>query len=201
MERQELDGVQIEYNAIRAELVQTLSAKDQFVIAMYTLSLTILGLIYTLNNLELIYLEFIVLIIFQTYLNTKTMKIAKIGAYIKVNIEPKIQGMKWEHINKMIDAEYRKQHMLSLGSKEVLRLIRRHGSFILSVISLITYIFFSIKISNGNISLGVNEGIQIIICCMCVVFILILNIEGTQFYTVFDRYERILLELNDRESK
>lgn len=200
MSKEEYTGLQMEYSTIRDEILHTIDSKDQYVIAMYTLSFTILGLYYTFYNLNLLFLELLILLIFQSYLSTKTMKIAKCGAYIKVNIESKLYGMKWEHLNKMVDSKFRNRYMLSIGSHEVLRLIRRHGSLILSIICLVTYMINVISISGNRIILNLNNGIKLVVFGILTLFVLILNIQSTHFYKMYKQYEDILLELDSNEN-
>lgn len=198
--KKKMDGLKLEYAALRDEIICLQNAKDLLVTTMYAVSLTIFGLVFEFRCVNLLFLEYIVLMVLQAYMNTKTMKLAKCGAYIKVNIESRVPGMQWEHINMTVDAIYRKKYMLTIGNREWLRIIRRHGSVIFALVALCTYTIMTISVADKWITLSMHTGIKITMCLIFTAFIGALDFQGSKFYVFYERYESILTDLNSKKN-
>ncbi|MCM1334303.1 MAG: hypothetical protein NC084_08705 [Bacteroides sp.] len=127
-------SLELEYSAIRDEIISLTSSKDQLVSTMYILCVTIIGLSSIFNTEQIINLIFIVVIPFQAFINTKLYQIARCGAYIKVFIEPKIKGLQWEKIIHEVDSTFNKTYRFNLGKLQFTRNIGKYGSTIFSVL-------------------------------------------------------------------
>lgn len=82
-----------EYNALRAEVLNLISIQNTYIIAMYTITVTILGIGLQTQNSLLFLLPYTVLFSFQRTISAKRDGYLRIAAYIAVYLE---KGSGWE---------------------------------------------------------------------------------------------------------
>lgn len=82
-----------EYNALRNEILNLISIQNTYIIAMYTITITILGFGLQTQNSFLFLLPYIVLFSFQRIISAKRDGYLRIAAYITVYLE---EGSGWE---------------------------------------------------------------------------------------------------------
>lgn len=82
-----------EYNALRSEILNLISIQNTYIIAMYTITVTILGIGLQTQNSLLFLLPYTVLFSFQRTISAKRDGYLRIAAYIAVYLE---EGSGWE---------------------------------------------------------------------------------------------------------
>lgn len=82
-----------EYNALRSEILNLISIQNTYIIAMYTITITILGFGLQTQNSFLFLPPYIVLFPFQRIISAKKDGYLRIAAYITVYLE---EGSGWE---------------------------------------------------------------------------------------------------------
>lgn len=182
----------MEYSAIREEIVYLTNSKDQMILAMYSICITILGLASLLDTLKIVGLMFIVLIPFQSLINTKLFQIARCGAYIRVFIEPEIKGLKWEQIIHDADKKFNYQYRVNIGNIQFTRNIAKYGSSIFAILAFFMYSFDNIDIVENKIQLPFGRCWIILLYFLLCIFVLYLNRKGTNFEKIYDMYIDIL---------
>lgn len=181
-------GIEMEYNAIREEIVNLTNSKDQFIIMMYSLCISIIGLTTFFKVEEIIGLIYIVLIPFQALINTKLFQIARCGAYINVFIEPNAQGLKWEKIIHIADKKFNQQYRFNLGNIQLTRNLAKYGSSIFSVLVVIMYFRNKIIINEVGISINRNNFWLMLLYIAACLFVFYLNRKGSNFEKIYDTY-------------
>ncbi len=181
-------SLEMEYSAIRDEIISLTSSKDQLVSTMYILCVTIIGLSSIFNIDQIINLIFIVVIPFQAFINTKLFQIARCGAYIKVFIEPNIKGLRWEKIIHESDSIFNKTYRFNLGKLQFTRNIGKYGSTIFSVLVFFVYFCNNISISNNGIVFVGHGVFQVLMYMFLVLFVFYLNRKGTNFEKIYSTY-------------
>ena len=83
MENNQTPNSYMEYEAIRDEIVLLMSEHNTHITNLYIMSITILGLGYTLNRPILFLLLYLVIIPFQVLINNKEYMMVRCGVYIK----------------------------------------------------------------------------------------------------------------------
>ena len=82
-----------EYDSLRQEILDLITAKDNFVIAMYTITTAVLCVAFELENPILFLVPYIVLFAFQYNISAKNENMVILAAYIAVYLE---EGQGWE---------------------------------------------------------------------------------------------------------
>ena len=85
-----------EYESLRQEILDLITAKDNFIIAMYTITTAILCFAFELENPVLFLVPYIVLFAFQYNISAKNESMVILAAYIAVCLE---EGQGWESQN------------------------------------------------------------------------------------------------------
>lgn len=146
-----------EYDSLRNEIISQLSTKRNIWMYMYTLYLTIfvIGIEVSYN---LLLVTYIVIIPFQSAINSHARAIRVAAAYIRLKYENENSGFDWEKFH--ISSEYKNfQKMNYHGAKKVLHM----GSVQLGILTTISFIFFKAKDAyNNNIFLMSKSDIALI---------------------------------------
>lgn len=82
-----------EYSALKQEILDLINIQNNYIIAMYTITITILGIAMERKNATLFLLPYIVLFSFQRIIAAKRDGYLRIAAYIAVYLE---EGEGWE---------------------------------------------------------------------------------------------------------
>jgi len=174
-----------------------MSSKDQLTATMYTFIITIIGFSSFFTSELVSGLIFIVLISFQTTINTKDFQIARCGAYIQFFIEPKIKGMKWESIIHKADEKFNKKYRVTIGNIELTRNFSKYGASIFAVMAFVSYIWSSISIKKNTIELKENAIWWMVLYFILMIFVFYLNRRGGDFQKIFDMYIEIFEEYRE----
>lgn len=87
---------QTEYGALRQEILDSINARDNYIVGMYTITIAILCVAFELQNPILFLMPYIVIYAFQYWISVKSENMIVIGAYIAVYLE---DGSGWEYNN------------------------------------------------------------------------------------------------------
>lgn len=85
-----------EYATLRQEILDSIAAKDNYIIAMYTITTAVLCVAFELQNPILFLIPYVILFAFQNAIATKNENMIAIAAYIAVCLE---KGSGWESNN------------------------------------------------------------------------------------------------------
>ena len=161
-------GLIYEYSGIRSEIVALETLKDQLIATVFSISISLLGLGYTLDKGILFIILIIVVIPFQGLINKKTFMIVRCGVYIKVFIEPRISGMKWEKIIHDADDEFNRKY-LNFDKLQITKNLYKYGTFIFSVIAFFSYCNQKIEIFESNFLINPEELVVILFMVLCII--------------------------------
>ena len=78
---------EIEYGTLRQEILDSITARDNYVIAMYTITTAILCLAFELQNPIIFLMPYIILFAFQNAITSKNENIILLAAYISIYLE------------------------------------------------------------------------------------------------------------------
>ena len=182
------EGLQLEYSAIREEIVCLTSSKDQMILMMYSICIAILGLMAFLDAERIVGLMFAVLIPFQAFINSKLFQIARSGAYINVFIEPKINGLKWEQVIHKADNEFNLQYRFNLGN---IQFTRKYGASIFAIIAVFVFAFDNICIVENTVKMQIDKSFLMLLYFLLCIFVLYLNKKGVNFEKIYNMYINI----------
>lgn len=113
-----------EYSALRNEILNCITMQNNYIVAMYTISISILVFAFSQND-ELIFLfPYLIIIPFQSIINIKRNAMIKLGVYIQVFLENEND---WENVNILFEAENRKIDDKRIHNK-LKRFVRRTGA-------------------------------------------------------------------------
>lgn len=188
-------GLFHEYSGIRDEIVALETLRDQLIATVFSISISLLGLGYTLNKGVLFVILIITVIPFQGLINKKTFMIVRCGVYIKVFIEPKLSEMNWENIIHNVDDEFSKKYLI-LDKFQVTKSIYKYGTFIFSLISFVSYCYQEIEISANCISVSITECVVIVFMILCIFVIYYLCYKTSNYNKIYRLYEEILNSYN-----
>lgn len=185
---------EMEYVAIREEVVSLIATKDQLIATMYTLCIMIIGFVSVLNMEQVIGLIFVVLIPFQAFINTKNFQIARCGAYISYYIEPKIPGMNWEAIIHNVDLEFNKRYRVNLGKIQITRNLGKFGASIFATIAILFFAFKNMSIQENIVTFNIESVQLLLVYLILTILTIYLNRKGTDFETIYSLYISIFEE-------
>lgn len=116
----------LEYNALRAEILNSITLQNNYIIAMYTIAITIIVFAIEQKNAILLLLPYIVIFPFQYTINAKRNNMIKIGVYIREFLE---DDMGWEHINIIITHKVHENRKKNNKVKYLIdKFFRRNGA-------------------------------------------------------------------------
>lgn len=87
---------QTEYATLRQEILDSITARDNYIIAMYTITTAVLCLAFELHNSILFLIPYIILFAFQNSIVSKNENMIVLATYIAVYLE---EGNGWESRN------------------------------------------------------------------------------------------------------
>lgn len=150
-----MENLCMEYGAIRDEIILLMNEHNTHITNLFLMSITILGLGYTLDKPVLFLMLYLVIIPFQILINNKEYMMVRCGVYIKKYIEPELKTLKWEQRIHEVDAKFNEVYKFKIGKIQIENRICDYGAFMFSLISLGSYILYKIEINNSVISIHV----------------------------------------------
>lgn len=157
-----------EYSTLRQEILDSITARDNYIIAMYTITTAILCVAFELQNPILFLLTYIILFAFQNSIASKNENMIVLAAYISVYLE---EGTGWESQNIALKdimhegAPFRRPR--SIWS----RLMGRIGSVQLGLLCSISCIVYAVVEL-----LNVSQIVETIESATCIVLAIILYV-------------------------
>lgn len=100
-------ALELEYNNIKQEIFVLMERCDNLIISIYTVSITLMGLGYQLDNKYFFALIIIFIIPMHGLLNTRRYHMARCSAYIALCLETPHNNLRWETMVGKIDAEFK----------------------------------------------------------------------------------------------
>ena len=88
-----------EYTMLKQEIISLVEIQNTYIIAMYTITITILGVAFERKSQILFLLPYIILFSFQRIISAKRDGMLRIASYIAVYLE---EGTGWESIYETI---------------------------------------------------------------------------------------------------
>lgn len=85
-----------EYSTLRQEILDSITARDNYIIAMYTITVAILCVAFEFQNPMLFLIPYVVLFAFQNSIASKNENMITLATYIAVYLE---DGQGWESNN------------------------------------------------------------------------------------------------------
>lgn len=178
----------VEYTMLKEEILGTISACDNLVIAMYTITIAVLAIAFETDNYFLFLLPFIILFSFQGVLNRKRDNMVKLAAYIAVYLE---EEKGWE--SKVVGKT-------KIGKKSIKRnklfdfLLGRSSSMQLGILCAILFYVFYINENKSDIRLC-HVIVLVIVFLLCVSLgwmnrTVLFNISNRNAYILMFRAEK-----------
>lgn len=160
----QLDNIRMEYVAIRDEIILLMNEQNTHITNLYIMSITILGLGYTLQNSTLFLLLYLIILPFQVLVNNKEYMMVRCGVYIRNYIESEIK-------NRICD----------------------YGAFIFSCVALCSYIVYNVQIKN-NVVIFLTEFSKwgIVISFIATIVAYKLCYKGSNYDYLSDTFESIM---------
>ncbi len=172
-----------EYATIRQEILDTINARDNYVIAMYTITAAILCAAFELQNPILFLIPYIILYAFQNAVATKTENMIVLAAYIAVFLE---EGVGWESNNYNIKEIMHKDIPYKRANSIWKFLVGRISSVQLGMLCSIActlYSIFDILAANGIQNI-IEACIYIV---LAIILYVLIRIQTNDILTVRDR--------------
>lgn len=197
----------VEYGALRQEIHDAINARDNYIMAMYTITTAILCVAFELENTILFLIPYVILYSFQNTIATKNENMIVLGSYIAVCLE---EGGGWESKNEELKKIMGTSKMFKRHEGILAKLVGRIGSVQLGLLCSISCILYAIK--DLLLASGVGDMIRPV-CCI-ILAVVLYRIICVQTKTVFslrqrrkvyvdslNAYEKDKLERIEKESK
>lgn len=194
-------GYELEYAAIRDEVLNMFSTRDHLEATMYTVCIAIIGLRIVLSTDLVVTLLFMVIIPFQTFINDKFYFLARCGAYINVFIEPNIKHLQWEKIVHEADAKFNKIYGVSFGNSSMLNFLGQRKTSIFAIFACGMYIFEHIEIESMKVYMDKKNIFVLCIYSLLMILVFYLNKKGTDFDKIYETYQNIFQEIYSELNK
>lgn len=195
----EIEPLELEYNNIKHEIFVLMQRCDSLIIAIYTISITLMGFGYQFKNKIFFALIVAFIIPLHALLNVRRYHMARCSMYIKLCIEPHVKGLQWESMVDRIDKEFKAEYQ----KKKIYKLIYKLTSGIVGMgmpIIIFASIFLALNIMGVKIPTIINDIISLqIFDKIILVFMLLgcivsgyLSIEYVRYDKICDKYEKII---------
>ena len=144
-----------EYTSLREEILQLINIQNNYIIAMYTISITILVFGIERKNEWIFMMPYIILLAFQRVISAKNNDMLRIAAYIAVYLENENEG--WESQYTKIAKETSiidKKHKGSLTLKNIIfgRVSSLQLGLVCSILGIVVCIVNNIQMWQGKLS-------------------------------------------------
>lgn len=198
MENNQTPNSYMEYEAIRDEIVLLMSEHNTHITNLYIMSITILGLGYTLNRPILFLLLYLVIIPFQVLINNKEYMMVRCGVYIKKYIEAEQKDLKWEQRVHKVDAKFNELYKFKIGKLQIENRVCDYGAFIFALIALGSYVLYTVDVNNCMIGIrGIFFICGIIMALIATVVTFRLCRKASDFEKLTQIFEKAFEEFED----
>lgn len=157
-----------EYSTLRQEILDSITARDNYIMAMYTITTAILCVAFELENPILFLLPYIILFAFQNTIASKNENMIVLAAYISVYLE---EGKGWESQNIALKDIMHEGASFHRPRSIWSRLVGRIGSVQLGMLCSISCIVYAVIEM-----LTASQTLEVIEPAICVVLAIILYI-------------------------
>ena len=172
-----------EYGALRQEILDTINARDNYVIAMYTITIAIMCAAFELENTILFLLPYVILYAFQNTIATKSENMIVLGSYIAVCLE---EGEGWESKNAEIKKIMGTSKLFKRPEGILAKLIGRIGSVQLGLLCSLFCVVYSVK----ELIFATSAAEMIRPGCCIIVAIVLYRLICVQTKDVFNAWRR-----------
>lgn len=182
---------EIEYQTLRQEILDSITARDNYIITMYTITVAILCVAFELENPILFLIPYVVLFAFQNSIASKSENMIALAAYIAVYLE---KGQGWESKNIEIKGTMQEGVAYKRPNSIWKYLIGRIGSVQLGVLCSISCIVYSaIEIMETK---QVSETIEPGICIgLSVILYILIRVQTKNVLKLSDRRKKYINNL------
>lgn len=191
--------LQLEYNNIKQEIFMLMQRCDNLIISMYTVSITLLGLGYELNNKLFFLLILFFLIPMQGLLNVRRYHMARCSVYIKRCLETGKEELKWESMVNKIDSKFKRNYFKRSKLMRFSQYIVGIGTVIIALVAIFFYSLESVIISKGEICCSVADMFGMLFTVILFTIICYLVRGYVEYEKVCDNYEKIIDEIEKGE--
>ncbi|MBO4996994.1 MAG: hypothetical protein J6D02_03230 [Lachnospira sp.] len=194
----EQEILQLEYNNIKQEIFTLMQRCDNLIVAIFTVSVSLIGLGYELNNAIFFILTVIFIIPMQGLLNVRRYHMARCSIYIRLFLEPCFEKLRWETIVGDVDSKFKVLYTKENRVHRLASFFVGAGSGIISFISLVSYINNRMIINGYLICFSYIDTIIMIFMLICFFVIFLLSKDYVDYTKICQKYEKIYKNiLND----
>lgn len=130
-----------EYTSLRQEILDSITARDNYIMAMYTITVAILCVAFQLQNPIIFLLPYIILFSFQNTIAAKNENMIVLAAYISVYLE---EGHGWESNSIDLKKSMHKTMPFKRPRSVMGRLMGRIGSVQLGLLCSVCCLVFAV---------------------------------------------------------
>lgn len=179
-------GKEAEYSSLRAEILNSIVAVDNYKVAMYATTAAIWAVAFPLENPILFLLPYIALFAFQQSIGAKNENMILMAAYIAVYLE---EGTGWENENGKLINIMRHDSSYRPPKKIVRYFLGRISSVQLGMLCSALSVIYSVA---EIIAVGIT--VESVIPFICILF-------STILYIIIRIQTKDVLELSDRREE
>lgn len=132
---------QTEYGTLRQEILDSIISRDNYIMAMYTITVAILCVAFELQNPILFLIPYIILFAFQNTIASKNENMIVLATYIAVYLE---EGEGWESNNIELKKKMHEGEPFKRPRSIWSRLIGRIGSVQLGLLCSISCVIYAV---------------------------------------------------------
>ena len=190
--------LQLEYNNIKQEIFVLMERCDNLIIAIFTVSVSLIGLGYELDNDIFFPLTVVFIIPMQGLLNVRRFHMARCSMYIKLCLEPHFENLNWETTVGIVDSKFQRIYTKENKLHKLASIFIGTGSAIIAFISAVLYTCNHIIIEGSHICCSKIDMSIILFMVICFFIICFLAKEYADYTNLCKKYEVIFKDvLND----
>lgn len=194
-ECENLEGLRMEYSAIRDEIILLMNEHNTHITNLFLISTTLLGIGYQFKNPWLFIIVYLVAIPFQTLINNKQYMLIRCGVYISIYIEPRIEGLRWERTVHDVDKIFKERYKLKFFNVNIEDELCDFGAFIFSLVALISYTYYSFFIESGSIPIQNSLIGGEVFAVVSTIIVFFLCNKGSKFEIIYNECSEIIKNL------
>lgn len=195
------EALQLEYNNIKQEIFTLMQRCDNLIVAIFTVSISLIGLGYELNNDIFFILTVVFVIPMQGLLNVRRYHMARCSMYIKMCIEPYFESLNWETMVGKIDSKFKTLYTKENRLYKITAFFIGAGSGIIALISIASYVSNHMTIDNGVMLCSEIDMIIILFMLICFFIICLLIKEYVDYANICKKYEATIKDISNDDSK
>ncbi len=188
-------SLELEYNNIKQEIFVLMQRCDNLIISIYTVSITLMGLGYELNNKYFFALIIIFIIPLHGLLNVRRYHMARCSAYIVLCLETSSNNLRWETMVGKIDMEFKKLYQKGNVIYKLTSALVGGGMTIISSASILFYAQKSIKVNNDILHCSIIDAMIILLLLVGFFVIVYLSKEYVGYEKTLNRYKDIIKKI------